>query len=174
MKVKDLQNDDGRVYYFDVLHTADGHDIYWLYSRGPKEYKMINGTKYSTTAINPEELYVNEYSFYDDCEDIVKQGKVWVNFSVPQDYIDEWMEAKCYPFKEGDTYYTIEESMDSNLRYEVVESCWDDVSEEIHDEYGDDLLYFSREEEAKEYLSKCTTWPLDGALHINQPKKDRA
>lgn len=173
MKVKDLQNDDGRVYYFDVLHTRDGHDIYWLYSRGPKEYRIVNGTKYSTTAIDPEELYINEYSFYDDCEDIVKQGKVWVNWAVPQDYIEEWMEAKCYPFKDGDTYYTIERA-DRESNWEVVESCWDDVSEEIHDGYDDGLLYFSREEEAKEYLSRVTTWPTDGRLFFIQPKKDKA
>jgi hypothetical protein len=57
------------------------------------------------------------------------------------------MDHECaYPFSEGDTYYTIEKAMSDaeyNLlvsngenpqRYEVVTSCWDDVSEEMYDE----------------------------------------
>lgn len=56
------------------------------------------------------------------------------------------MRNKKYPFNEGDTYYTIEKAMSDaeyNLlvsngenpqRYEVVTSCWDDVSEEMYDE----------------------------------------
>ncbi len=35
--------------------------------------------------------------------------------------------ASPYPFEEGDTYFTIENG-------EVVESCWDEVSEEMHND----------------------------------------
>ena len=41
-----------------------------------------------------------------------------------------------YPFEEGDTYYTIDNG-------EWVESCWDDVSEEMHDENPDKKYYKS-------------------------------
>lgn len=48
-----------------------------------------------------------------------------------------------YPFNEGDDYWTIE----------AVWSCWDDVSEEMHD--ANPLQkYFSTEEEAYEFLNK--------------------
>ena len=40
-------------------------------------------------------------------------------------YYNEIKEQIAYPFKEGDIYYTIEDN-------EVIESCWDDVSEEIY------------------------------------------
>jgi hypothetical protein len=49
-----------------------------------------------------------------------------------------------YPFEEGDDYYTIENG-------EVVWSCWDDVSEEMH---TPDTKYFHTEEEAKNYLAE--------------------
>ena len=55
-------------------------------------------------------------------------------------------EQSKYPFKEGDTYYTIELG-------EVVESCWDDVSEEIHDE-NPNMRYFKTREEAKKDIKK--------------------
>jgi len=50
---------------------------------------------------------------------------------------------KEYPFNEGDDYWTIEDG-------EVIWSCWDDVSEEIHDE-NPDKEYFKSEEEAESY-----------------------
>lgn len=39
-----------------------------------------------------------------------------------------------YPFNEGDTYYTLEDG-------EWIESCWDDISEEMHDENPDKKYY---------------------------------
>jgi len=36
--------------------------------------------------------------------------------------------VKVYPFKEGDTYFTIEDDWQGNLK--IVKSCWDDGSEE--------------------------------------------
>ncbi len=51
-----------------------------------------------------------------------------------------------YPFNEGDDYWTI---MDG----EVVWSCWDDVSEDWHDE-NPYKLYFKSEKDAVNYLRK--------------------
>lgn len=51
---------------------------------------------------------------------------------------------KYYPFKEGSDYYTIENG-------EVVESCWDDVSEDIHDN-NPNKIYFKTKEEAENVL----------------------
>tara|TARA_R100001510_G_C7538606_1_gene127120 strand:- start:301 stop:609 length:309 start_codon:yes stop_codon:yes gene_type:complete len=79
-----------RVYFFDKMYTQDGHELYWLHSRTEDDYKVINGTRYPTNSINPDELYVNEYDFYDACEDIVKADEMWNNYAVPQNLIDEW------------------------------------------------------------------------------------
>ena len=55
---------------------------------------------------------------------------------------------KVYPFKEGDTYFTIEDG-------EVIESTWDFVSEEIFDEdVKGKLSYFKSKEDAAEYLKQ--------------------
>lgn len=54
--------------------------------------------------------------------------------------------ALPYPFEEGDTYYTIEQG-------EVVESCWDDVSEETHDD-NPNMRYFETREEAEKDIKK--------------------
>jgi hypothetical protein len=50
-----------------------------------------------------------------------------------------------YPFSEGDDYYTIDKG-------EVVWSCWDDVSEELH---TPNKKYFATEKEAQKYLDDC-------------------
>jgi hypothetical protein len=60
-------------------------------------------------------------------------------------------EVLKYPFSEGDDYYTIE-------NYTIVKSCWDDVSEELHDE-NPDREYFSTIEEAE------NSFP-----HVNPPQ----
>ena len=43
-------------------------------------------------------------------------------------FLNEIREQIVYPFKEGDTYYTIIKSED---RHEIQESVWDDISEEM-------------------------------------------
>ena len=43
-------------------------------------------------------------------------------------------EKPQYPFNEGDTYYTLEDG-------EWIESCWDDISEEMHDKNPDKKYY---------------------------------
>jgi hypothetical protein len=50
-----------------------------------------------------------------------------------------------YPFSEGNDYYTIENG-------EVVWSCCDNVSEELH---TSDKKYFATEQEAQKYLDDC-------------------
>jgi hypothetical protein len=57
---------------------------------------------------------------------------------------------KNYPFKDGDEYWTIEEN---NGNISAVSSCWDDVSEEMHDENPNEL-YFSSEEEVIYHILK--------------------
>ena len=52
-------------------------------------------------------------------------------------------EYKKYPFNEGDDYYTIEDDI-------VIWSCWDDESEELHDE-NPSKQYFKTKKEAENY-----------------------
>ena len=50
-----------------------------------------------------------------------------------------------YPFDEGDDYWVIEDD-------KVVWSCWDYISEELHD--GElSRKYFNTEEQAKRYIN---------------------
>lgn len=67
-------------------------------------------------------------------------------------YLDE-LYYQDYPFREGDTYYTVEENGD---QYEVVKSCWDDVSEEIYDEnpHGYMTWSFKKAKDYAEQLNK--------------------
>ena len=51
-----------------------------------------------------------------------------------------------YPFEEGDDYWTIE-------RGRVVWSCWDWVSEQMHDE-NPNQVYYKSESDAKDSLQK--------------------
>jgi hypothetical protein len=66
----------------------------------------------------------------------------------------------AYPFQEGDTYYTLESINQAEIRllikngenpyvFDVVESVWDEISEELHDE-NPNRKYFSTREEAEE------------------------
>jgi len=85
--------------------------------------------------------------------DVVMRERGWM--------LDELFINDGFPFKEGETYYTIEKAMSDgeyNLlvsngenpqRYEVVRSCWDDVSEEMYDKR---TQYFDSYQRANEYL----------------------
>jgi len=89
--------------------------------------------------------------------------------------LDEVWYTGGYPFNEGDTYFTIEETMshaEYNLlvsngenpeRYVVVESCWDDVSEELFDEKPNRYMTWSRKK-ANEYAEKLN----EGLIKIYQ------
>lgn len=52
-------------------------------------------------------------------------------------------ECKKYPFNEGDDYYTIEDG-------EVIWSCWDEMSEELHND-NPNKQYFKTKKEAENY-----------------------
>lgn len=52
-----------------------------------------------------------------------------------------------YPFKEGEDYWTIE----GNEKKALIKSCWDDQSEEFHDE-DPNKKYFSTLEEGIEFI----------------------
>jgi hypothetical protein len=79
--------------------------------------------------------------------------------------LDECWYDSGFPFNEGDTYYTIEETMNHaeyNLlvsngenpeRYVVVKSCWDDISEELFDK---NKLYFVSKTQAQKYITQTT------------------
>jgi len=61
-----------------------------------------------------------------------------------------------YPFKEGDDYYIVLKHKDRiyNLHeYEILWSCWDDVSEEIYNVEPVRKLFRTRNE-AQEYINK--------------------
>ena len=79
-----------KTFFFDVLHTRDGYDIYWLYVREPTDYKWINGVKYPTNSIDPDNLYYNEYSFFEECEEVVMSGANYENYAVPEELLEEW------------------------------------------------------------------------------------
>lgn len=62
-----------------------------------------------------------------------------------------------YPFNEGDTYYTLEALPLNEIKlleangenpylFTVVESCWDEISEEMHDENPNEPYFKTREE----------------------------
>ena len=53
--------------------------------------------------------------------------------------LDEVYHNSGYPFAEGDTYFTIENG-------EVIESVWDDVSEEMYDENKHNFYTWSRKQ----------------------------
>ena len=61
-----------------------------------------------------------------------------------------------YPFEEGDDYYIVLKYKDKvyNLpEYKIIESCWDDVSEEIYDIDSSRELFKSRED-AQEHINQ--------------------
>jgi len=80
-----------------------------------------------------------------------------------------------YPFNEGDTYFTIEEAINHSeykllvrngenpQRFMVVESCWDDVSEELFDKKPNRYMTWSRKK-ANEYAEKLN----EGLIKIYQ------
>jgi hypothetical protein len=61
-----------------------------------------------------------------------------------------------YPFKEGDEYWTIEESLGS---VSGISSYWDDVSEEIHNN-NPSKLYFKTQDEVIYYILKTNQYKI--------------
>ena len=60
-------------------------------------------------------------------------------------YFSEIRDKIAYPFKEGDTYYVIDENN------KVMESCWDEISEELYRSNPDKRL-FEKESVALMYM----------------------
>lgn len=56
-------------------------------------------------------------------------------------------EAHRYPFKEGDTYYTVENGL-------LVCSCWDDTSEELYDADPEKVYYCVNKDGLIEWVPK--------------------
>jgi hypothetical protein len=101
-------------------------------------------------------LYEKLSSCYDDIAKLEAKLEWFGNFAdivqtnhnlydLACEYADDMERyTKEYPFDEGDDYWTIEDN-------EIVWSCWDDVSEEIHAE-NPNQMYFDTEYKAHEYL----------------------
>jgi hypothetical protein len=84
-----------------------------------------------------------------------QDANIGVNWDVIRSYIYEFEDERQYrrrkilaeyPFQEGDDYWTINEG-------EVIWSCWDNVSEELHD-INPEKKYFITELEAQNYLKQ--------------------
>ena len=63
---------------------------------------------------------------------------------------------KRYPFKEGDDYYIVVKHKDRiyNLHtYEILWSCWDDVSEEFYNIEGNNRKLFKSREDAQKHIN---------------------
>lgn len=79
-----------------------------------------------------------------------------------------------YPFNEGDTYYTLEKVPVSEIEllknngenpyiFEIIESTWDFVSEEMHDE-NPSKQYFKTRQEAEDRNCTMYEYNNEGAL----------
>ena len=67
-----------------------------------------------------------------------------------------------YPFKEGDTYYTIKDG-------EIIESCWDDISEEMY-RANPDIKLLKKESVALMYMVQ---YKNDEQIKILKKWKDK-
>ena len=65
-------------------------------------------------------------------------------------FLEEIREHIIYPFREGETYYTIIKSGD---RHEIQESVWDDISEELY-RNNPETKFFKKESEALIYMAQ--------------------
>lgn len=80
-------------------------------------------------------------------ENPIQDGVKLIRTDAEQPSYDPIIHAECaeikdYPFSEGDTYYTLDGD-------EWIESCWDDVSEEMHDENPNKEYYTEPNKESK-------------------------
>ena len=76
-----MQIDREKTMIFDRLHTADGHEVYWLHQDGDNK-------------IDPDDLYCDKYNFMDACEHIVTDGRPFLNYAIEEDVIAEWEEER--------------------------------------------------------------------------------
>jgi hypothetical protein len=69
------------------------------------------------------------------------------------------MENKKYPFQEGDDYYTINGN-------NIIQSCWDDQSEELFDENPNSLLFTTLNEAIFYYKYERNRDMLQSAISL--------
>jgi uncharacterized protein YpuA (DUF1002 family) len=71
-------------------------------------------------------------------------AQLGINWDIIENYIQQHIDNRQYPFQEGDEYWTIENG-------EIIWSIWDSVSEELYIE-NPQKKYFATDQEALEYL----------------------
>ena len=66
----------------DVLYTADDREIYWIHD------------SYDVEGIDPDDLYVDEYAFLDEVEQLVASGEITrdniTNYTCFEEEIEEY------------------------------------------------------------------------------------
>lgn len=101
-----------------------------------------------------KEIYGDEAVFEDNFDEfygrkyrkgVIDDADLLFNF-----FLQEIKDHIEYPFKEGDKYYTI---IRSDKRYDIQESVWDDVSEEMYRSYPD-TKFFKKESQAYNHISQ--------------------
>jgi len=112
----------------DVLALANEIDIKLDEKEADKIIERIGQTHDASIGVNWDVIRTHIYYFDDERED------------------KKHRELMKYPFKEGDDYWTIDDG-------KVTWSCWDNVSEELHD-LNPKKIYFTTEQEANNYLKK--------------------
>jgi hypothetical protein len=116
---------------------------------------MKNNKTMKTYTVTLESKTYTEYLVHAENEEQAKQDALDFSPNVihQNTYSDtyevydvELLEEKetDYPFAEGDTYYTIDE-----VYGDWIESCWDCVSEEIHDANPNKEYYREPNKESK-------------------------
>ena len=104
--------------------------------------------------------------FNDFADQVQSDHRAYKNACEYADEMEEKRREWKYPFVEGQRYYTIEGN-------EVVESVWDDQSEEMHDENPNRQYFFTVDEAVwhyrfirnKEMLDRVMAWVEDNT-HI--------
>lgn len=88
---------------------------------------------------------------------------VWHDSDITLEELEQLHGKKGYPFNEGDDYWIWEDDAD----HVPIKSCWDEVSEELHDANPDRKYYATEEEawEAKGLPSKVSfVWGIEDVM----------
>jgi hypothetical protein len=95
-----------------------------------------------------KEIYGEEAVFEDNFDEFYGRKYRKEVMSDANKYFDYYYgkikECIVYPFKEGETYYTIKNG-------KIIESCWDDISEEMY-RSNPDIRFFKKESVALMYM----------------------
>ena len=83
IRIEEIQQEyGGTVQVFDVITSYDNHEIYWLHDE-------VDNTK-----INPDDLYVDEHVFEDDCRELYLAGIEIKNYVFEDELLEEWEKEK--------------------------------------------------------------------------------